>query len=79
MNYDNWLESGPGGPHDDAEIVCPDCEGDCVGGGYLCQRCDGTGRILASDHEEIDEIEPDDEDDGDALASACLGTDEDYE
>jgi RecJ-like exonuclease len=48
--YDRWLESGPGGPNDDGEIVCPDCEGD-ADENRPCRRCDGTGKILESDDE----------------------------
>lgn len=69
--YDRWLESGPGGPYDDGEVECPDCDGGGETGlgpdALKCRRCDGTGQILASDAGGCDEPDEDDEDDDDAL------------
>lgn len=75
--YDRWLESGPGGPHDDGEEDCEACDGtgdaEHLGRTERCVRCDGTGTVLASDDCNEDDL-TDAEADHDALEGAGLGS-----
>lgn len=82
-SFDRWLESGPGGPHDDEEIECEHCDGTgtvLIGRDerdYPCSTCSGTGRALVSDESDNDCNEDDLTDaeaDADALEGAGLGS-----
>lgn len=85
--YDHWLESGPGGPYDDAdEVECEACDrgrvvcchddgcGECGGtGDHECRTCNGTCLVAAHDDEREDDLS-DAEADADALEGAGFGS-----